>query len=76
MGKEVAVEAKIEKIGGYSSHIDMDKLFDFVGNSADTLKKVFVAHGELKSSLFFTQRLRDYMGIDAIVPKFGKCYEL
>lgn len=76
MGKEATVRAKIEKIGGYSSHIDMDKLFEFVGNSSDTVKKVFVAHGELKSSLFFTQRLRDYMGVDAVVPKFGKSYKL
>lgn len=76
MGKEIMVGAKVERIGGYSSHIDTDKLFEFVGNSADTLKKVFVTHGELESSLFFTQRLRDYMGVDAVVPKFGKSYEL
>lgn len=76
MGEKVPVGARVEKIEGYSSHIDMDKIFEFVGNSADTLKRVFVAHGELKASFFLTQRLRDYMGVDAIVPKFGKSYPL
>lgn len=76
MGEKIAVEAKIEKIGGYSSHADLNGLLDFAGKSADTLEKVFVSHGELKSSLFFTQRLRDYLGINAATPKYGDSFEI
>ncbi|MBI4692337.1 MAG: MBL fold metallo-hydrolase [Candidatus Terrybacteria bacterium] len=75
-GEKVLVEAKIEKISGYSSHPDREALYNFTKNTADSLKKVFVVHGELKSSLFFTQRLRDYLGIDALAPKFGESYEI
>ncbi|PIP87150.1 MBL fold metallo-hydrolase [Candidatus Campbellbacteria bacterium CG22_combo_CG10-13_8_21_14_all_36_13] len=70
-GENVFVRAHIESIMSYSSHKDSLHLIDFVSNSADTLKKVFVAMGEPKSSLFLAQRLRDYLGVDATVPKLN-----
>lgn len=75
LGETVAIRAKIENISGYSSHPDTNELFDFVHNSEDTLKKVFVVQGEPKSSLFFVQKLRDNLGIDAVMPKYGESYE-
>jgi metallo-beta-lactamase family protein len=76
LGEEVIVAARVENIEGYSSHPDGEKLYDFVKNSADSLKKIFVVHGELKSNLFFTQRLRDHLGLDAISPKYGQFFEI
>jgi len=76
LGEDVLVEAEIEEIKEYSSHPDSEGLFNFVKNSDNTLEKVFVIHGELKSSLFFVQKVRDYLGIDAIAPKFGDSYEI
>ena len=75
-GQEVTVRAKIETINGYSSHKDSDHLVEFVADSKETLKKVFVVMGEPKASLFLTQRLRDYLGVDALYPERGKPYEL
>lgn len=81
-GKErIEVRAKIKKISGYSSHKDSDNLVDFVdqivNKSSETkLKKVFVIMGEPHSSLFLCQRLRDYIGVDAIYPEAGKEYRL
>jgi metallo-beta-lactamase family protein len=74
--ENVLVEAEIEEIEEYSSHADSEGLFNFVKNSDNTLEKIFVTHGEPKSSLFFVQRIRDYLGIDAIAPKFGDSYEI
>ena len=71
-GKDISVKAKIETILGYSSHKDSDHLIEFVGNTAKTLKCVWVAMGEPKSSLFLTQRLRDYLGVNAVYPKVGE----
>ena len=76
MGEKVAVEAKIDKMNGYSSHADLNGLLHFVNQSADTLEKVFISHGELKASLFLTQRIRDYIGVDALPPKYGDSYEI
>ncbi len=76
-GKKIHIKAKIENIEGYSGHKDSDHLIEFVEKAADgPLKKVFVVMGELKSSLFLVQRLRDYIGVGAIAPEKGKQYEL
>lgn len=75
-GEEVSVKAAIETINGYSSHKDSEHLVEFVNTSRDTLKKVFVVMGEPKASLFLTQRLRDYLGVNALYPERGKPYEL
>ncbi len=76
LGETISVRAKVESIHGYSAHPDMNDLFDFVSGSVDTLKKVFVVQGEPKSSLFFVQRLRDHLGVDAIAPKVGDSFIL
>lgn len=76
MGEKIPVEAEIEKIGGYSSHADLNGLLGFAAKSADTLEKVFVTHGELKSSSFLVQRLRDYLGISAVAPTYGETQEI
>jgi metallo-beta-lactamase family protein len=67
----VEVRAHIESIMGYSSHKDSDHLVEFVANTSKTLKAVYVAMGEPKSSLFLVQRLRDYVGVNAVYPKVG-----
>lgn len=75
-GQEIAVKAHIEFIDGYSGHKDSDNLIAFVESTADTLKAVYVAMGESKSSLFLTQRLRDYLGVMAYAPNQGDVVEL
>ena len=76
MDKMVKVKARVENLTGYSAHRDSDGLLEFVDNSAETLKKVFVVMGEQKSALFLVQRLRDYIGVNAIAPKFGESFEI
>ncbi|OHA17212.1 MAG: hypothetical protein A3G52_04795 [Candidatus Taylorbacteria bacterium RIFCSPLOWO2_12_FULL_43_20] len=75
-GKEIDVRAKIVSINGYSAHMDSDHLLEFVGEAAESLEKVFVVMGEPKSSLFLAQRIRDYIGVNAIFPERGKPYIL
>jgi len=73
----VEVAAKIVKIHGYSAHKDSDHLVDFVDHvDKKFLKKVFIVMGEPKSSLFLSQKLHDYLGIDALVPEKGAEYPL
>lgn len=75
-GEEVEVRARVVTIGGYSAHKDSTHLLEFVDGSSDTLKKVFVALGEPKSALFLTQRIRDYLGVDAVVPRIKETINL
>lgn len=75
-GVEVPVRAKIESIMGYSSHKDSDHLVEFVGTAQASLKKVFVAMGEPKASLFLAQRINDEVGVKAVYPEREVGYEL
>jgi len=67
-GKEIKVKAKIAMISGYSGHADRDQLINLVAKGADKAKQIFVTMGEERSSLFLTQRLRDYLGLNATAP--------
>ena len=75
-GKVIEVKARVEKIHGFSAHAGSDQLVDFVAHSKETLKRVFVAMGEPKSSIFLAQRLHDELGVEAVVGEKGKRYEL
>lgn len=75
-GATIPVKAKVVFIDGYSGHKDSDHLIEFVEQFADTVKKVYVAMGEPKSSLYLTQRLRDYLGVTAYAPEEGDVVEL
>ena len=75
-GEEVPVRAKISKIKSYSGHKDMDEILSFVEPSAEHLKKTFLVHGEMKQALFLAQRLKDYLGVSATVPKIGDSFEI
>ncbi|OGJ01915.1 hypothetical protein A3G53_01345 [Candidatus Nomurabacteria bacterium RIFCSPLOWO2_12_FULL_44_11] len=71
-GEYIQVRAHIVTISGYSGHKDSDGLLNFVLNMQDTVKKIFVVMGELKSSMFLVQKLRDNIGIDAYAPEAGE----
>jgi len=70
-GEDVVVRAHVVTITGYSGHKDSDGLLDFVQDTQDTLKKVFVVMGEPKSSMFLVQKLRDNLGLEAFAPEQG-----
>jgi len=75
--QQVQVKANVITIDGYSAHKDSEHLIDFVEHMQDdNLRKVFVVMGEPKASLFLTQRLHDYLSVNALAPERGKVYEL
>jgi len=70
-GEDVIVRAHIVTIAGYSGHKDSDGLLNFVEDTQDTIKKIFVVMGEPKSSMFLVQKLRDNLGLEAYAPEQG-----
>ncbi len=75
-GEHVSIRARIETLTGYSGHADRDLLLQFAERAAGTLKKVFVTMGEPKSSLFLAQRLRDFLGVESVVPEAGQSFTI
>lgn len=76
MGEEVPVKALVVSLSGFSAHRDSEGLFDFVQHSVGTLKNVFVAMGEEKSSIFMVQKIRDYLGVQSMSPKQGEQFDI
>lgn len=67
---KVTIRAKVAMIRGFSGHADRDQLVNFVyEGGGDKAKQIFVTMGEERSSLFLTQRLRDYVGANAVAPE-------
>ncbi len=75
-GEDVPIKCRVETIQGYSAHPDREMLLDFIRNSADTLKKVFIVQGEPAAALFLVQRVRDYLGIDAVAPGYANSFDI
>lgn len=73
--EEIVVRAKVISISGYSSHKGGDDLLEFVSGIQD-LKKVFVTMGEPKASHFLANRIKDYLGVSAVVPEEKEVIEL
>ncbi|MEK7650404.1 MAG: MBL fold metallo-hydrolase [Patescibacteria group bacterium] len=76
LGQEIDIRARIISVSGYSGHKGSNDLLEFVTKTSDSLKKVFVVMGEPKSSLYLVQKIRDYLGLDAIAPTAGERVEL
>lgn len=75
-GEHIRVRASTMSLTGYSGHADRDQLLSFVEGAGERLQKVFVTMGEPKSSMFFAQRVKDFLGVEALVPKRGDSFEL
>lgn len=86
LDQSVTVNAKIEKISGYSAHADQQYLMDWVksftkpgyanGDGRRELKKVFVVQGESEPAATLAGLIRDELGIEAVVPEIGQMIEL
>jgi len=74
--EDIPVNAKVVTLQGYSAHKDMNALIEFVTEMQESIKKLFVVHAELGAGLFFAQRVRDYLGVDARLPKSGEEVEI
>ena len=75
-GRPVKVRAQVARISGYSGHADRDQLVNLVASGGEKAKQIFVVMGEERSSLFLTQRLRDYLGLNAISPSENEEFEI
>jgi metallo-beta-lactamase family protein len=75
-GVPITIRAHIAQIDGFSAHKDSDHLLEFVSHSTKTLKKVFICMGEPKSETFLAQKIRDNLGLDAVVPEQGSSANL
>ena len=58
-GEPYTVKAEIATIGGLSGHAGQDLLTKYAVNVKDSVKKVFLVHGEEMPAMALTQKLRE-----------------
>ena len=75
-GQPRQVQARIEKIDGFSAHADMDGLLAWLSDIDKPPRRVFVTHGEESSALGFAQILHETTGWKTHVPEYRETVEL
>jgi metallo-beta-lactamase family protein len=58
-GEPYSVKAEVATIGGLSGHAGQDLLTRYALNVKDTVKKVFLVHGEAVPAAMLTQKLAE-----------------
>jgi len=74
-GEEIAVKAKIYTLGGFSAHADQKELLEWASSFKDS-PRIFIVHGEERTSLIFSEIVKDRLGFIASVPSKGEFFEL
>ena len=75
-GEEVAVNARVEYIEGYSGHADQEGLLNFVSSFTKRPNHIFLVHGEEDGQKVLRDKIVDSMGIEVTIPDYGESYEL
>ena len=75
-GEEMAVNARIEYIEGYSGHADQEWLMNFVYSFISKPKHIFLVHGEDDSQTVLKNKILEGTGIGVSIPEYGETYEL
>ena len=75
-GEEIAVNARIEYIEGYSGHADQEGLMNFIYSFIKKPKTIFLVHGEEESQDVLEAKIENEAMIPVIVPQFGETYKI
>ena len=75
-GEEIAVNARVEYIEGYSGHADQTWLLNFVYSFHNPPKHIFLVHGEEEGQEVLKEKIEENTECKVTIPNFGDCYEL
>lgn len=75
-GEEIAVNAKIEYIEGYSGHADQEWLLNFIYSFITKPKHIFLVHGEPEGQEVLKEKIIENVGIPVTIPDYGQTYTL
>ena len=75
-GEEIAVNARIEYIEGYSGHADQEGLMNFIYSFIKKPEHIFLVHGEPESQDILKEKIETETGLGVTVPEFGETYDL
>lgn len=75
-GEDIAVNARIEYIEGYSGHADQEWLMNFVYSFITKPKHIFLVHGEPQAQVVLKDKIESEARIPVTIPSLGESYDL
>ena len=76
-GEPVTVKAQVSAIGSYSSHADQPKLLHWLKQiNSPKPQKIFINHGEPKSSMMLADGVQQKLKIEAVIAQPLETYEI
>lgn len=75
-GEEIAVNARIEYLDGYSGHADQEGLMNFIYSFIKKPKQIFLVHGEEEAQEILKEKIEQETNLPVIITEFGETYEL
>ena len=75
-GEEIAVNARIEYIEGYSGHADQEGLMNFIYSFIQKPKHIFLVHGEEESQEVLKSKIDEETNLPVTIANFGETYDL
>ena len=73
-GEEIAVNARVEYIEGYSGHADQTWLLNFIYSFTNPPKHIFLVHGEIEGQEILKHKIEENCGCSVTIPDFGETY--
>ena len=74
-GEDYKLKAEVVVMNAFSGHADRNDLLKYVSKTKESLKKVFVVHGDPDQSEALAQGIKE-LGVEAYVPSVGDEAEL
>ena len=75
-GEEIAVNARIEYIEGYSGHADQEGLMNFIYSFIQKPKHIFLVHGEEESQNVLKSKIEEETNLPVTITNFGETFDL
>ncbi|MEW6193003.1 MAG: MBL fold metallo-hydrolase [Bacillota bacterium] len=75
-GEEIAVNAEIVELPGYSAHADQPALLNWLKGIQKKPRQVFVVHGEPEAAETLRSKIESELGLSAVVPDYGSSWTL
>ena len=75
-GEEIAVNARVEYIEGYSGHADQEWLMNFIYSFITKPKHIFLVHGEPAGQNILKDKIVQDANISVTIPEYGQTYTL
>ena len=71
-GEEYTLRAEVEVLDAFSAHADRDELLEYVNHTKDSLRGVFVVHGEEEQSQALADGIKNLGIQNVMVPDLGE----